>query len=172
VQAAFAAFELSDWQALAATVHPDRLASFQREVLAYLVGWAGSKDARAQAAHGGNMFFAFTYDDSLLPEALPAVANVKIPIFPRESTIGELAKATYGGDTELGKDTSAFRRDVIGQVTEGDTLAHVLYRPRGLARRAEQVERMPVKRFGDGWGLLLNQDIGSISLFALRLNER
>jgi hypothetical protein len=185
VNIAFSAFERGDWTALAATVHPDRLASFQREVLAYLVAWTSSRDAAAQAAHKGMAGFFLMYDDSLPPESVAEVADVKIPAFPDEPTIGELARlspsqffagwcqATYGGESDKTSrsQVGTVRREMVGQVLEDDTLAHVLYRSGSHYRSAGQVQRMPVKRLGDGWGLLLNDDIGEITLFMLLLDH-
>lgn len=184
VRAGFAALKRHDWQSLAATVDPNRLRSFQRAELAYLIAWTHSKESRAQAARQGINIFILSYDDdSLSPETIAQVANVKIPIIPNSPTIGELAQLTpsdffarwcegaYRPDSEdKGQGLADMPREVVGAVFESETRAYVLYRY-GTPRRLESVDLMPVNRIGDGWGILLNEDIGDPSLFALRLNS-
>jgi len=169
VQAAFGAFERRDWQALASLVHPDRLASFQSEQVAYLIAWTGSKEARAQATREGAAFM-MSYDDSLSSDAMATVADVKVEAFSHGATIGELARlspsafftrwceAAYGANPKKGPGQVklGLKREVIGEMFEDDTLAHVLYR----TDLWYSVRRMPLKYSSAGWRLLLNDDIG------------
>ena len=182
-QGAFAAFEAQDWGSMAALVHEQRLASFQRQQISYLVAWSQSRDARADALRQGISVFMYSYDDSLPPEALAQVADLKIPVFTPPRTIGDLAalaptvffeawcEAAYGGETEgIGRWRRESRRLVIGHVFEGDAMAHVLYRlgstEQGPARR------MPLMWSSAGWRLLLNDDIGWQGDLDFRLDRR
>src|SRR6266567_3875588 len=174
VEGAFTAFERQDWDRLASLVHPERLASFQREQVAYIIAWTQSKEARARAKRENVGVFMLSYDDTLSPEVVSGVADVKVTAFPGAPTIGELAhlaptafftrwcQAVYGADSRhgLGAMVSHDRREVIGQVFEGDTLAHVLYRSDHRYTGSWPVGRMPLKYSSVGWGLLLNDDIG------------
>jgi hypothetical protein len=170
VQVAFAAFERRDWKALAALVHGDRLASFQRHQIAYLTAWTQSSEARAQAKGKGGSSFAMIYDDdSFPPEAIAKVAGVRIAAFSPPQTIGDLAalsppaffeawcQAAYGRMTRgVGSVKAGLQRRVLGQVFEDDSLAHVVYR----TEWKYAVETMPLKWSEQRWQLLLNDDIG------------
>jgi hypothetical protein len=92
-RAAFAAFERREWKTFVTFVHPERLASFQRQELAYLVAWVNSKEARAKASGEGFVAFVLQYDDSLPLEAIAqAAADSKVPAFPGSPTFAELAR--------------------------------------------------------------------------------
>ena len=174
VEGAFAAFARQDWDRLASLVHTERLASFQREQVAYIIAWTQSKEARARAKRENVGVFMLSYDDTLSPEVVSEVADVKVTTFPGAPTIGELAhlvptaffarwcQAAYGKDSTHGwvAAASGDRREVIGQVFEDDTLAHVLYGSDRRYTRPWPVGRMPLKYSPVGWRLLLNHDIG------------
>ena len=186
VHSAFAAFELRDWQRLATLVDSERLASFQREELAYLAAWLNSTEARAQARREGVSIFMLSYDDSLPPEAVAEQsADVKVAAFPNTPTLGELARlspaaffgrwcqAVYESDPAKGPGggRTQMRREVIGDVFEDQTLAHVLYRSDVRRTQPWPVERMLLKRSAPGWRLLLNDDIGWTVDLSMLLNH-
>jgi hypothetical protein len=169
VQEAVAAFERGDWTNLALLVHPERLASFQREEIAYLAAWSESRETRARAQREGASVFMLSYDDSLSSEGMARVADVEIAVFGRR-TIGALAALSPQAFFEawcaaayalpsLGLAKRQLKREIIGHVFEGDSLAHVLYR----SGRLYAPERMPLKWSSQGWRLLLNDDVGSIA---------
>ena len=120
-----------------------------------------------------------SYDDSLSSQAVGQMADVRIPIFPRSQTIGELAalspsaffalwcETAYGDPSYIpGGVKSQLHRRVIGQVIEDDTLAHVVYR----SESRYAVETMSLKWSRRGWLLLLNDDIGWIGDLDFRLD--
>lgn len=169
VDSAFAAFNRHDWEALSALVHPAVLRSFQQEQLAFLAAWSQSREARAGAKREGVQVIMYSYEDSLPPEVLAQVADIEIPVFSRHPRIGDLAglspqeffqewcRAAYEtpGDN-VGAWKGSFERETIGQVFEGDSLAHVLY---GAPRRYS-ADRMPLQWSDAGWRIMLNDDIG------------
>jgi len=111
----------------------------------------------------------YSFEDSLSPEVLAQVSDIEIPLISRHSRIGDLAglspqeffqewcRAAYGtpGDN-FGAWKGSFERETIGQVLEGDSLAHVLY---GTPRRYAP-DRMPLQWSDVGWRIMLNDDIG------------
>jgi hypothetical protein len=127
-----------------------------------------SKAARAQAhptdVHG------FIYDDSVSPAAVAQVADVAVPAFSPPQTLGQLARlsstaffevwseAAYSRRNVTLREGSEVTRQVIGTVFEGDSLAHVVYRP----GRWHPVNSMPLSWSSRGWFLLLNDDISWI----------
>jgi hypothetical protein len=183
---AFVAFERRDWQGLTALVDSERLAAFQREELAYLVPWFNSKEARARAARKGASVFMLSYEDSLPPEAMVAeVPDMKVQVFPNAPTLRELAQLSPAGffarwceavydvdpDKGPGGGRPSWGRHVVGEVLEGETLAHVLYRSDLKSRQPWSVERMPLKQSASGWRLLLNDDIGWTIDLSMLLNR-
>ncbi len=92
VRAAFAAFDRADWPALAETVHEHQLRTFRDRQIAYLAAWPSMRDARAQAKSRGVSMIMFSYDDSLPPDAIRQVADVRIPGFPESLPLGKLAE--------------------------------------------------------------------------------
>ncbi len=173
VRSAFSAFEHHNWETLAALVDSERLVSFQREQLAYLVAWINSQAARTQSAHDSIGWIMLSYADSLSAEALAQFGGLKVAAFPGTPTIADLAQlspakffsrwcdAAYEARPEGGPAgaKTQMRRYTIGEVRETDRLAHVLYRSDQYTG-VWPVDRMPLRRSASGWGLLLNDDIG------------
>ena len=111
----------------------------------------------------------YSYEDSLPAEVLAQVADIEIPLFSRHPRIGDLARlspqeffqewcrAAYETPGEnVGAWKGSFERETIGQVFEGDSLAHVLYR----TPRLSAADRMPLQWSDGGWRIMLNDDIG------------
>jgi hypothetical protein len=169
VESAFAAFNGHDRDALSALVHPEVLRSFQQEQLSYFVVWIESREARAQTKREGMTAFMLSYEESLSPEAIAQVAELEVPLLPQSRRIGDLARLTpaeffevwcraaYGTQGQgSGSGKRNLDRRVIGQVFEGEDLAHVLYR----TPRLYAADRMPLKWSAKGWRIMLNNDIG------------
>jgi len=169
VESAFSAFNRHDWEALSGLVHTAVLRSFQQEQLSFFAAWGQSREARARAKSEGLGFIMYSYEDSLPAEVLAQVADIEIPLFSWHPRIGDLARlspqeffkewcrAAYGtpGDN-VGAWKGSFERATIGQVFEGDSLAHVLYR----TPRLHAADRMPLQWSDGGWRIMLNDDIG------------
>jgi hypothetical protein len=180
-ESAFAAFKSQNWSALAELVHPAVLRSFQQEQLSFLAVWGRSRETQAGIPRESAQVIMYSYEDSLRPETLAQVANIEIPIFAEHRRIGELAvlspadffqawcRAAYGTPGEnIGAWKGALDRETIGQLFEGDSLAHVLYR----TPRLYLPDRMPLKWSDSGWRIMLNDDIGwSGDLDLERLNR-
>lgn len=169
VESAFVAFEAQNWAALSNLVHPAVLRSFQQGQISYFVASIRSREARAEAKSEGVMAFMLSYEDSLSPEAIAEVAELEVPLVPHPRRIGELARlspaeffqewcrAAYGTKSEgIGGWKRGFDRRLIGQVFEGENLAHVLYR----TPRLYAADRMPLQWSESGWRIMLNDDIG------------
>jgi hypothetical protein len=168
VRAAFTAFSRADWTALASFVDEGRLRSFRDQQLAQLALWPEMRDASAKAKASGMGATVFMFNDSFPAGEIQKVSTLRIPGFPPSLPLGKLAalspadffaewcKVAYGvKGTGLKTDT---RRDVLGQVFESDTVAHVLYR----AERWYAVKVMSLKWSHGGWKVLFNDDIGWI----------
>jgi hypothetical protein len=169
VQAAFQAFSRGDWQTLGAMVHPDALAAFRTDQLGSAVGWTlVRRDPKTRHRN-----IAITPSDFVTPDAIEKAKGLRLAEFPGEPTIGELA-ALSPRDFFVRWCEAAFRnrehnpwppmqglgREVIGEIMEGDTLAHVLYRQQmksvGLAG---SLKVMSLKQVAGHWLILLNDDV-------------
>lgn len=166
VRTGFAAFGRADWTALAGIVDEGQLRSFQDQQLAYLAAWPEMRDAKARAKASGIGATMFVFEDSLSSAAIKRVYDLTIPGFPQSLPVGKLAalspaeffaewcKVAYGvKDRGLKRNV---QRDVLGQVFESDTMAHVLYRADWWY--APRV--MSLKWSHGSWKILLNDDIG------------
>jgi hypothetical protein len=172
VRLAFDAFARSDWPTFTTSVHPEALAAFRTSELGSIIGFSvTNRQVRRGDIPRGNI--AISPADWLSPEAIDRAKDVQISAFDGSPTIGELAALSSGAFFTRWCE-AAYRprandprpamqlasRDIIGEIIEGDTLAHVLYR--------EQVESiylagslhiMSLKRANDRWLLLLNDDV-------------
>jgi hypothetical protein len=176
VRAAFSAFDRADWLTLAGTVDEDQLRTFRDQQIAYLAAWPSMRAASAKAKSNGFSASVFVYDDSLPPDAIRQVADLKIPGFPSSLPLGKLAELSPAhffetwcevayGRKSMGMKTNV-RRRVLGQIFESDTSAHVLYRAHGWYA----VEVMSLKWSHDRWKILFNDDIGWIGDLDLALD--
>jgi hypothetical protein len=181
--AAFDAFTRADWEALAALVHPTMLARFQREEMDLIVGWAQEKRSGSPEMAGGIHVMLHPPDEDSSSVAVgEPLAGVRVPLFPDSATIGQLAGATpaqffvmwceavYGHPADTGWARYNGSRRILGEVGEGETLAHVLYTGGPFQYDDPwRVTRMPLARTEDDWGLLFNDDIGERTILGLRL---
>jgi len=166
VRDAFAAFARGDWKAFATLVHPDRLAEFKREEIASLIAWENSRDARERAKREGMGVFMMSFSDTLTDSDIAQAASVKTPVFGGSTTIGDLAQlapaafferwcaVVFGAESIFASRREEARR-IIGEVQETDGLTQVVYQ----ASRWKSVQRMPVVRTLDDWGIYLNEDV-------------
>src|SRR5207249_4806169 len=135
LQSAFAALAHRDWPALAAVVHPTALESLRQESLGLMILVA--EDRRVGKQGGG-----YNPREVVLADHLARVGSEHVPQFPGHPTIGQLASlpvpeffvrwcdAVYHADSAADpvRDVVGFQRRIFGEVTEGDSLAHLLYR--------------------------------------------
>lgn len=136
-----------------------------------LIAWAQHRDELRRVRESGEGAFGYSSSGIVDPELLAAHAAVPLPAFNGSPTLGALAALSTTAVVELlleasngeigpGKDGpfQRPRRRVIGEVQEGDSVAHVLYREEGPGIRytnPHHVEVLQLRRTGDVWWILL-----------------
>ena len=169
VRAAFQAFARGDWNTLATLVHPDALAAFRTDQLGSAVGWTlVRRDPKTRHRN-----IAISPSEFVTPDAIDKARTLRLAEFPGEPTIGELA-ALSPPDFFVRWCEAAFRnrehnpwpamqslkREVVGEIMEGDTLAHVLYRQQVKSVwLAGSLKVMSLKQVAGHWLILLNDDV-------------
>ena len=176
VQAAFDATAKRDWRRLSELVDPARLKKFRDANLGMLVEWAQRRDEIAASEKG----FGFYGIDSLTPQMIAAVKDVRLPAFGE--TIGRLAAlssqeffirwsdAADRNAWDPTEESSEAKRELVGELRMGDTLAYVIYRHevRSVTDSVLCIDLpgqpmvMPIKKVSGRWRLLLNDDVGSV----------
>jgi hypothetical protein len=169
----FEAIRQARWADAAALVDPDAAAELREQQLAMLIAWAQHRDElrRMRESGEGSTMFGFSSNGVIDPELLAAHATIPLLAFSGKPTLGELAAVSTTtfielllkvSNGEVGPDKDGpFQRPgrrVIGEVREGDALAHVLYRAEGAGIRysnPHHVEVLQLRRAGDGWRILL-----------------
>jgi hypothetical protein len=140
----FDALRDARWADAAARVHPDATAALRESRLALLIAWAEHRDEIRAARAREGMFFGYSSDGIVDSTRLARHAATPLPAFDGCPTLGALAElepaafmatllsASNGpvGATTAGPLARPSRR-VIGEVYEGERLAHVLYRAEG-----------------------------------------
>ena len=136
-----------------------------------LIAWAQHRDELRRVRESGQGAFGYSSSGIVDPELLAAHAEVPLPAFNGSPTLGALAALSTTAFVELlleasngeigpGKDGPFQRphRRVIGEVHEGDSVAHVLYREEGAGIRytnPHHVEVLQLRRAGEVWWILL-----------------
>ena len=169
VQAALDAFGRSDWRALASLVHPDALTGFRTDQLGSAVGYSLLRSDPQMRRRNISIRPA----DFVSADAIQRAKDIRVVEFPGNPTVGELAGLSVGdffvrwceaafsnGQRRPWQAMQRVGRQTIGEVLEGDTLAHVLYRVQVESiYLAGKLEVMSLKRDGGQWRLLLNDDV-------------
>src|SRR3989475_7633459 len=175
-QTPLAAAARRDWGSLAALVHPDAMDSLRQESLGLMILMTEEREAGQEASGGYNP------GEVVIEQHLSRVGHERAAPFLHSPTLGQLAalpaadffvrwcEAVYGPGPQRDevREVVGLERRMIGEVTEGDTLAHVLYRRE--SRHVDMGELkidlpgrvmvMPLKRVGGRWLLLFNDDLG------------
>ena len=173
----FTALTNHDWERVAELIDSGEVVAFRNEHLDELVGWAMFEGPEAKRnKQGGMSGFAITGGER---SELKKYAGLKLPIFSNVATLGDLAQlapvqflakwieATQrrGGWASSGPNS---RRRILGEVIEGDSLAHVLYRferspndsvQTTAASEATDVQMLTFRRDGPSWRAFVNQDL-------------
>jgi len=169
VQAAFDAYGRSDWSALGSLVHPDALTAFRTAQLGSAVGFSlAQNDPQMRGRNIG-----ISPADFVSADAIKKAEGIRVAKFPGNPTIGELARLSPKEffvrwcqaavqDNERGPWLAMQRvgRQIIGEIIENDTLAHVMYRV--LVESiylAGKLEVMSLKKVDGRWLILLNDDV-------------
>ncbi len=175
VQVAFDATAKRDWHRLSELVDSVRLKKFRDTNLGMLVEWAQRRDEIAASEKG----FGFYGIDSLTPQMIAASKDVRLPAFGE--TIGRLAAfssqeffirwsaAADRNGWDPTEESSEAKRELVGELRMGDTLAYVIYRHdiRSVTDSVLCIDLpgqpmvMPLKKVSGRWRLLLNDDVGS-----------
>jgi len=169
VQAAFDAYGRSDWLALGSLVHPDALKAFRTAQLGSAVGFSlAQNDPQMRGRNIGISPADFVSED-----AIKKTEGIRLAEFPGKPTIGELARLAPKEffvrwcqaavqDNERGPWLAMQRvgRQIIGEIVENDTLAHVMYRVQiESIYLAGKLEIMSLKKADGHWLILLNDDV-------------
>jgi hypothetical protein len=176
-RALFAALTDHSWVQVAESIDSAEIIAFRDEHLDELVGWARFEGPDAKRPkHGGMSGYTINGGER---SDLKKYASVKFPVFSDVGTLGDLAALTpiqflakwieatqrRGGWESGGPDA---RRRILGEVIEGDSLAHVLYRferstddslQRRVPKEATDIQLMMFRRTGLVWRAFVNQDL-------------
>jgi hypothetical protein len=174
-RAAFAAFERQDWNAVVKVVDAAAAVAFRESELALIAAWLDQREAMRAAKREGVTSFGFSSDGILKPEQLARLRNVRVEAFAGAPTFAELAalppeeflrrwlQAVHSGQQPAVRLPAGVHRRTLGVVIEGDTLAHVVYRPEGGDMRYEHpwtVEVLALRKDSGVWRILLpSQDL-------------
>ena len=175
VESAFVALARHDWSLLAALIDPAALDSLRQESLGLII--LVTEERKAGKEGGG-----YNPGDVLIADHLPQVGTERLSYFPGRPTIAQLASlssseffirwcaAVYGSDSNRDpmREIVGLQRRLIGEIREGDSLAHVLYRRE--SRHVEMGELfidlpgrvmvMALRKLQDRWTLEFNDDLG------------
>jgi hypothetical protein len=162
---------------VAESIDSAEVIAFRDEHLDELVGWARFEGPEAKRRkHGGMSGYSINGGER---SDLENYASLKLPVFSDVATLGELAALTpiqflakwieatqrRGGWESGGPDA---RRRVLGEVIEGDSLAHVLYRfersphdslETRVPKAETDVQMLTLRRTGLVWRAFVSQDL-------------
>ena len=140
-RAFFDALRDGRWADAAALVHPDATVALRESCLAHLVAWAEHRDESRAAPERDGMVVGYSSDGIVDSTRLARQAGTPLPAFDGRPTLGALAELEPAAfmATLLSASNPAVcatmagpfarpSRRVIGDVSEGEALAHVLYR--------------------------------------------
>jgi hypothetical protein len=176
-RALFAALEERAWMSVAELVDSAELDAFRDRRLDGLVAFAESQDIQAPSPERRGISLYFTHGGER--RDLEKYAELQLPVFTDVATLGDLAalapmqflvkwiEATQrrGGWGSRGPDS---RRIILGEVMEGDSLAHVLYRFDRSAEDSLDASEPPeatdthiltFRRADSVWRALVNSDL-------------
>jgi hypothetical protein len=171
----FAALNERRWDDAIALCDPGSLGRFRDHELASLIAWAENREDMARVP---GQLFGFSTEDVLSGDRLAKQATVSLRAAPGMPTIGYLAALSPAGfaafclkqadsaDPPNGDDvTERARGSVIGVVTEGESVAHVLFRFVGGGWNYDDpyyVELMRLCKGAAGW--LIEADVNRHSI--------
>lgn len=172
VTAAFEALEHGKWRELAALIDPDSLAAIRGMNLGLLVSMQAAPEMADPPAGGGSLVAIQEPSNDFLNR----FSSVKLRMFPGAPTVGELGSLSakeffvwwqeashqvplafraYSAIRRLFQHKEESKPFVLGAVTEGDGLAHVLYRQSGYGD-PWQADLITVRRSGKEWLLQID----------------
>jgi len=170
VAAVFEAMASKNWQRVAALADPEFLAQFREKQLVYAeadrIAKVNRKKNEQQYGLPKCVQKYFESQDANFTESfLKGFAGVKtVEQLAALSPPALFASWLAGGEhvrKEEGKNVPPTSRTILGQVPEGDTLAHVVYRitPPPPTQPEAALQMLTVRRENDGWRVLPNEDI-------------
>jgi hypothetical protein len=158
VAEALEAFALQRWAHFASLIHPDALAEFRDQQLLFVQAWEQTPTHDRPRRFPGNPVL----------QEFPGVQSIEafMSLSPSDLFARHLAAhAPASGTNYASGKPPVWTRAVIGTVQEHDTLAHVVYRKEvevWIFGATEETHVVTVKRHGNEWRLLLNQDLSMI----------
>jgi hypothetical protein len=170
----FDAFKSGEWDRLAGLFDPAEQVRVRDQQLAILTAWAQYRPDKNRSASGG--ITGFTSEETPDPAMLQRHADTPIRSFRGSPTLGKVAAmspqtfmiewltASYGGPEAKGAlgfgGMSWGHRDILGTVTEGESLAQVVYRVDAAEwRHPWRVSVLSLRRAPDGRWLALFDDL-------------
>jgi hypothetical protein len=176
-RALFAALEGHSWVDVAELIDAAEIDAFRDHHLDGLVTFADSQSIQAEPPERHGISLYLTHGGER--RDLEKHAELKLPVFTDVATLGDLAALTpiqflvkwieatqrLGGWGSRGPDS---RRIILGEVMEGDSLAHVLYRfdrsaedPLHASEPPEATDThiLTFRRAGSVWRALVNRDL-------------
>jgi hypothetical protein len=176
-RALFAALEEHSWVGVAELIDSAEIGAFRDKHLDGLVAFAESVGFQAQLPERRGISLYFTHGGER--RDLEKYAELKLPVFTDVATLGDLAalapiqflvkwiEATQRGGG-WGSRGPGSRRIILGEVMEGDSLAHVLYRFDRSAEDSLHASKSPevtdthiltLRRADSVWRALVNRDL-------------
>jgi hypothetical protein len=180
----FAAVEAHQWGAASAMLEPTSAAEVRDRALAVLIGWARQRKMVSASGERPGMM-GFTVERTPDSTALAEVSGTALGLFADLPTLDALAalspiefaarylELSQRSLSAEDRPTAEFRRvryDVIGHVIEGDTLAHVLYRPSESDVTTDDplaVGALRLHRVGPDWRVRMPRELLELPLLLL-----
>ena len=169
----FEALHEGRWADAAGLVDAEAAATLREQRLALLIAWVQHRDEIRRAREGGEGggMFGFSSDGKVDQGQLAVHGTTLLPVFRGSPTLAELASMSTAAFVELLLEVSNSesgpgeegpferpRRRVLGEVREGESIAHVLYRQEGAGVRytnPHHVEVVQLRRTDSAWRVLL-----------------
>jgi hypothetical protein len=149
----FRAFRAGDIESMAALMHPDELASMKQELIPIIAQGIDAVESGTSVDPLQLKLFSDTDSIEVISEESPEDFFVRFM-----SWINRMNPMMQ----ESIRDASI---QTIGHVTEGENIAHVVYRISVMAQgaRVTQVNVMPAKKSDEEWRLMMSGEIKGIS---------
>lgn len=187
----FAAIDGRRWREAASLVDPEQLGPYREETLSTLVSYAQRREElRRRPRRGSGALMPLSIDGKLDTLALARVGDMPFPPSPGVRTLRDLAAlppaeflARYfeaidpRSDERMkgGVDWSKVR--ILGAVTDGDSIGHVLYRSEAPGARYDDpyhVQVLATVRRGDRWYVRASRGgapFGGLAFLMMRLDD-
>lgn len=170
-EAFFSALQRARWNAAAALVDPASAADFRDQNLSMLIAWAENRERIQRVRKAGGGMVAYSSEGTVNTFLLAQFGSTVLRALPGRPTLQQLAESTpaefvalwlEASDHGIAPDSAGPSgrptRRILGEVLEGDSVAHVLYRPEAPGyeyTNPHHVEILQLRRLGQEWRVLL-----------------